>query len=56
MAPFSECEQLQQFRECEHRRDSQQQQRELFPRLRARILYRHGADRITPHGAKAVPI
>ena len=48
VAPFPECEQLQQFRECEHRRDSQQQQRELFPRLRARLLRIIRKSRLAP--------
>ena len=37
VAPFSACELLLLFRVCGHRRDSQLQQRELFPRLRARL-------------------
>ena len=37
VAPFSACGLLHQFRECEHRRDSQLQRRGLFPRLRARL-------------------
>lgn len=37
VAPFPACEPLLQFRVCEHRRHSHRLQRELFPRLRARL-------------------
>ena len=37
VAPFPACEQLQRFRACGHRRDSQHRRRDQFPRLRARL-------------------
>lgn len=48
VAPFPVCEHLHQFRVCEHRRDSQHQQRALFPRLRARLLRIIRKSRLAP--------